>query len=107
MSDVRCPPSDVPVRRLLAPSNQPRPELIGEIRVRPLDQNSQAVSEPRQVHEVDEEPEEPRRLAPDLERGKLGNRAMAADGGKVALVPVMKRPGVSPLNAAQDVVGGP
>src|SRR6476659_5638068 len=66
--------------------DQPGAALIGEVRVRPLDQDAEPVPESGEIHDVEEEPEEPRWPTPHLEPGELSYCAMTSDGGEVALV---------------------
>src|SRR4030095_7832185 len=73
-----------PTRRLaLPPRDQADAALIREVRPRPLHEHDDAVAEPGQLEDVDEEPEHPRHPAGELNPAQISHGRGAADGGKV------------------------
>src|SRR6266545_2440990 len=62
--------------------------VAGEVVVHPLDEDEEAVIELDQVHEVDEDPEEPGGEPGKAQAPEVGDGLVAADGGEVALVEV-------------------
>src|SRR6266550_4117451 len=70
--------------------NQSHPRLIGEICIRPFDQHHEPVAESNQVHDVNEQPQEPRQSSAESHKTKIGDGARAADRGEITLVPVVE-----------------
>ena len=65
--------------------DQPRAALVGEVRVGPLEQHAHAVPEPREIHDVKEEPEPPREVPPHAKPGELRHRLVASDRGETGV----------------------
>src|SRR5437763_16961974 len=101
-TEARCSP--VPRNWLLAarprrasPRDQPRPALVREVAVRPLDQHAGAIAEAGEIHDVEEEPEPPREATRDLQPADVRDRSIAADRREVALVAVDERDAIALL----------
>src|SRR5260370_31960538 len=73
--------------------NQPRAAISREVVVHPLHEHQQAIVELHQVHQVYEDPCEPRRESGDMHFAEIGDRLIAADRREVALVEIMERRG--------------
>src|SRR5438270_7272453 len=81
-------------RRRLVPlhiRNQPHPRLRREISVRPLEQHHEPISEPDEIHDVDEQPEDPRKPAGESYPAQVSDGARSSDGRQISLVPVAER----------------
>ena len=65
--------------------------VVGEIEKAPLDEDENAALKFDDVHEMDEEPYEPRGQAGDVEAENVGDGGGASDDGHVAFVDVVKR----------------
>src|SRR5689334_13904528 len=79
--------------------------LVRKVRIRPLKEDTEAVSETDEVHDVNEQPEPPRDPAGDTEAAEVGDGLVAADRGEVPLVAIPKRNGLLVANPPRDVVG--
>ncbi len=63
----------------------------GEVLEAPLNENLDAALELNDVHEMDEEPDEPGEEAGDVQTENIGDGTSAADDGHVALVEIVER----------------
>src|SRR5262249_7091455 len=72
------------------PRNQACPTIPGDVVVYPLGQYQQAILELHQVHQVYEDPHEPRKESPEVQLAEIGDCLIAADGREVALVEVVE-----------------
>src|SRR4029453_17603701 len=75
------------------------------VRIRPLQEDTEAVSETDKVHDVNEQPEPPRDPAGDTEAPAIRDSLVSADRCEVALVAIPKGNGFLITNPAGDVVG--
>ena len=62
----------------------------GEVLETPLDENLNAALELNDVHEMDEEPDEPSEETGDVQSENIGDGSGASDNGHVALVEIME-----------------
>src|ERR1022692_3352827 len=89
-----------------AVGDQARAAVAGEVVVHPLGEYQQPIFELHQVHQMYEDPGEPGGEAGDVQLAELGHSSIAADGGEVALVEVVKRRGIFATGqAALDQAG--
>src|SRR5581483_6266837 len=58
------------------------------------------------IEQVDEEPREPRQIAGKLEAADVSHCAVAANGSKATLIPIMKRLDLLPFKPLCDGAGG-
>jgi hypothetical protein len=59
----------------------------------PLNKNQHSILKTHQVHQMNEEPDEPRDRAAQAESSKIGNRRKASDHGKISFIEVAERLG--------------
>jgi len=71
----------------------------------PADENDQAVAKLHQVHQVDEQPDQPRDKSVELQAARFDHGRRASDYGEAALVVIMKRLGHLAASAFGDCFG--
>ena len=87
--------------------DEARPAAERQVRPEPLQEHRDAVPEADQVQDVDEEPEDPRRPAAEVEPAQVGDRGGMAERGEAPLVPVTERPPRLAGEVAQHVLRRP
>jgi hypothetical protein len=86
--------------------NDSHAALVREVVVSPLDEHDHAVAKADEIHDVDEQPQQPRYQARYLKLAKVGDRARAPDYRKIALVEILERPGRLSSQDVNDVLRG-
>ena len=76
------------LRMPLGRSDEPHAALIGEVAVRPLHEHTDAVAESDEIHDVHEQPQQPRNASAEPELSEVGNRSRSTDYREIALVAV-------------------
>src|SRR5690242_20179073 len=65
--------------------------VAGDVVVDPLGEHQQPVLKLDQVHQVDEDPGEPRKESADVQEAEIGHRLVAPNRRQVPLVEIMER----------------
>ena len=102
----RSPGNPAPVRpgqSLQAPGDEPGASIVGEVGPRPSEQHDEAVPEPDQEEDVDEQPGHPGQPSRELDDVQVGDAGRAADRRERPLVAIAEREAGLVLQRAQDV----
>src|SRR5688500_17148902 len=94
------------LRPPLGRSDEPHATLIGQVAVRPLHEHTDPVAEADEIHDVHEQPEQPRNASAEPERSEICDRSRSADYCQVALVAVAKGQRRSLAHQPPDVARG-
>src|SRR6185312_12613196 len=71
--------------------NEARAAIEREVGKGPLNRNQDAALKFHDIEQVDEQPEQPRKEAAEVELADLGHRALTSDSGEVPLIEIVER----------------